>query len=186
MFSHFIPEPFQFNPLKHHLAFIRQFVCSASENVSEENDLIRQVKHIGTSVMDIYTGSLTVEMIMAETDAFLISGKLHEAASFAGWVGKSFSDYRVITISDNSHWTLKYHGSQTRYVHLFPARTSPHSFRIKANTLKSAVLYEIMIGRDYINEEDLNRARAIIGLSPVKDVAESEAIYEMIEILRQS
>jgi hypothetical protein len=79
---------------------------------------------------------------------------------------------------------LKYHNDKNRYVHIFPARNSLHSFRVKANTLKSAILYYILIGKDYITKDDLNRARALLGLSPVKGPAEAEAITEMIEILR--
>jgi hypothetical protein len=37
-----------------------------------------------------------------------------------------------------------------------------------------------------VTEEDLNSARALIGLSPIKEVADTEAITEMIEILRDS
>jgi hypothetical protein len=87
-------------------------------------------------------------------------------------------------LSDSSQWTLKYHNSESRHVHIFPARSSPHSFRVKANTLKSAVLYIILIGKDYVTEDDLNTARALAGLSPVKEVSDAEAVTEMIEILR--
>lgn len=97
---------------------------------------------------------------------------------------KNFKDFRIITLSDSSQWMLKYHNDRANYVHLFPARMSTHSFRVKANTLKSAILYNIVIGKDYISSRDLNRARALLGLSPVKDPAETEAITEMIEILR--
>ena len=74
--------------------------------------------------------------------------------------------------------------NSNRYAHIFPARSSPHSFRIKANTIKSAILYVVLIGKDYVSEEDLNTARALAGLSPVKEVADAEAVTEMIEILR--
>ncbi|MEI6050932.1 MAG: hypothetical protein WCS03_18740 [Bacteroidota bacterium] len=36
----------------------------------------------------------------------------------------------------------------------------------------------------YVTEDDLNRARALIRLSPVREVTDTEAIMEMIEILR--
>ena len=79
---------------------------------------------------------------------------------------------------------LKYHNDETRYVHVFPTRQSPHTFRVKANTLKSAILYYILIGKDYISRRDLNHSRSLLGLSPVKDTDETKAITEMIEILR--
>jgi hypothetical protein len=71
-----------------------------------------------------------------------------------------------------------------RFVHIFPARNSQHTFRVKANTLKSALIYNIIIGKDLVTGEDLNKVRALLGLSPVKDSIDSEAILEMIEILR--
>jgi hypothetical protein len=79
---------------------------------------------------------------------------------------------------------MKYYDHEKRFIHAFPARFSPFSFRIKANTLKSAILYQMFIGKDFITEEDLNIARAIAGLSPVRDLFDTEAITEMIEILR--
>lgn len=42
----------------------------------------------------------------------------------------------------------------------------------------------VLVGKDYISENDLNTARALAGLSPVKEVADAEAVTEMIEILR--
>jgi hypothetical protein len=181
-----IAEPFQFNPLKHHLSFIREF---GSQRLSEENKpeiklLINKIKRIGTSVMDIYTGSLSVKAICNEVSSFLESEKLMEYEVFAEWAGKDYGDFRMITLSDSSQWTLKFHNNEKRFIHIFPARLSPHTFRVKANTLKSAVLYYILIGKDFISAHDLNRARALLRLPPVKDMDESEAITEMIEILR--
>jgi hypothetical protein len=183
MVDYQIPEPFQFNPLKHHLSYIKDI--SFSEPVPEKvKDLIREIKHIGTSVMDVYTGKLKIEEIIYEVRSILQIKSLLSLEKFSAWTGKNFSDYKIVSISDNSRWTLKYYQGGTRFVHLFPARLSPHTFRVKANTLKSAILYNLLIGKDYITEEDLNRTREIAGLSPIKEIAETEAIAEMIEILR--
>jgi hypothetical protein len=71
-----------------------------------------------------------------------------------------------------------------RFVHIFPARNSPQSFRIKANTLKSAILFNIISGKDFITSDEINTIRTILNLSPIKESADAEAITEMIEILR--
>lgn len=134
--------------------------------------------------MDVYSGLLPVDEVTHQVRFFLAAEGLLSSPNFAEWTGKGFSDFRLTVLSDGSQWTLKYHQSNNRYVHLFPARSSPHTFRVKANTLKSAMLYLIKIGKDYITEEDLNSARALAGLSPVKEIAETEAISEMIAILR--
>jgi hypothetical protein len=46
------------------------------------------------------------------------------------------------------------------------------------------LLYYIKVGKDYVTGDDLNRVRPMIGLSPVRDAIDTEAITEMIEILR--
>jgi hypothetical protein len=147
-------------------------------------ELTRELKHIGTCVMDIYTGEFSQEKVFKEIKEFLRIKHLQEREVYKGWAGTGFNDYRIVSLSDTSQWTLKYHNHETRYVHIFPARSSPHSFRIKANTLKSAILYIIIFGKNYVSDDDLNAARALMGLSPVKEVADAEAVTEMIEILR--
>lgn len=177
-----IPSPLLFNPLKHHLGFIKEFI---SDNIEgNHHPSIKELKHLGGSVMDVYSGTLTSYEICTEIKHYLKSGKLSKRNSFCSWAGIEPKAFKTIILSDGSQWVLKYYNHEQRYVHCFPARLSPHTFRIKANTLKSAILYQIYIGKDFISEEDLNTARAIAGLSPIKDVFDAEAITEMIEMLR--
>jgi hypothetical protein len=183
MLKYPIPEPFQFNPLKHHLGYIRKIVAER-ENLTEDQDLIRMLKHAGTSVMDVYSGEIVVQDIINEVRHVLESENLIDHNKFSGWAGTRVTDFKMAVLSDQSQWVLKYNNSTTRFVHIFPARSSPHTFRAKANTLKSAVLYLSLEGKDFISENDLNRVRALAGLSPVKDIAETKAISELIEILR--
>jgi hypothetical protein len=147
-------------------------------------NLIKELKHLGTSVMDIYTGNLSQDEIFREVKEFLYSNQLAAKVHFADWAGTNYINFRIISLSDGSQWTMKYRDNDKRFVHLFPARLSPHTFRVKSNTLKSAILYLVLIGKDFVTEDDLNRARALTGLSPVREVADAEAVTEMIEILR--
>jgi len=181
-----IPEPFQFNPLKHHLSFIREFMTGklSDENGIDVKALVKEIRHIGTSVMDVYTGSLSVQELCSEINDYLQKNRVDKIKGFSEWTGRGYGDFKTITLSDKSVWTFKYNSDEKRFVHLFPARLSPHSFRVKANTLKSAVLYYIIIGKDFVSSEDLNQARKLLGLSPVKDTADVEAITNMIEVLR--
>jgi DNA-binding ferritin-like protein (Dps family) len=182
-----LPEPILFNHLKHYLAFIKEFVGSRTLTINDSRlkELTRELKHIGTCVMDIYTGNLSQEGIFKEILKFLELNNLREKKAYKLWAGTDFDDFRIVTLSDASQWMLKYYNHDTRFVHIFPARSSPHSFRVKANTLKSAILYIIIFGKDYVSDEDLNAARALMGLPPVKEVADAEAVTEMIEILRK-
>jgi hypothetical protein len=181
-----IPEPLVFNPLKHHLGYIKEFILeNTGSGRSDANvEVIRELRHIGGSVMDVYTGGMTHPEIGDEFLCYIKTKKLSDRNIYSKWAGTGQRDFRTIYLSDGSQWVLKYHDNEQRYVHFFPARFSPHSFRIKANTLKSAILYLIFIGKDFADEDDLNTARAIASLSPVKDIFDAEAISEMIEILR--
>jgi hypothetical protein len=46
------------------------------------------------------------------------------------------------------------------------------------------LIYLIIIGKDLVTGDDLNNVRSLLGLSPVNDTLDTEAILEMIEILR--
>lgn len=181
-----IPEPILFNPLKHHLGFIREFVIrrADTDNNLSDRELIKELKHLGSSVMDVYSGPLSVCNICDEVLQFIFKHNLSDKKLLSEWTGVKTEDYRVLSLSDGSQWTVKYHNSNIRFVHIFPARGSRYSFRVKSNTLKSALLYYIKVGKDYITGDDLNRVRPLLGLSPVRDTVDTEAIVEMIEIIR--
>ena len=172
-----IPLPILFNPLKHHLGFIKDYIDQNQNSKEHLNNqtLIKDLKHLGGSLMDIYSGALSSDLVIDEIMKFIETNHLIDKDLYIKWAGKDPKELKTIELSDASKWVLKYSEN---------ARYSPHSFRVKANTLKSAILYIICIGKDYITEEDLNIARAVAGLSPVKDVVDAEAITEMIEILR--
>lgn len=180
-----IPEPLLFNPIKHHLGYLKEFInLNIDKPGSNIQSLGKDIRHIGRSVMDIYSGLLSVRSITLETVEFLKQKNIFERDSYSTWAGTKFECFRVIKLSDDSQWALKYNSNPTRFVHIFPARNSQHTFRVKANTLKSALIYNIIIGKDMVTGDDLNKVRPLFGLSPVKDPIDTEAILEMIEILR--
>jgi hypothetical protein len=180
-----IPEPFLFNPIKHHLGFIKEFInINIDKPVTDIQGLTRELKPLGTSVMDIYTGSLSIGTICFETKEFLNGKNILKKEVYSEWAGTKMDCYKIIPLSDGSQWTLKFHDNPQRFVHIFPARNSQHTFRVKSNTLKSALIYNIIIGKDLVTSDDLNKVRPLLNLSPVKDAIDTEAILEMIEILR--
>jgi len=181
-----IPEPILFKPLKHHLGFIKEFIYHKTEcdAITDTNNLIKELKHLGSSVTDVYSGSLSSLSICIEVKEFLEQKVMLSKASFSHWAGENINDFKIISISDGSQWTLKLHDNRLRFVHIFPARNSKYTFRVKSNTIKSASLYLIIIGKDFITRDDLNKVRILLGMSPIKDPIDTKAITEMIEILR--
>src|SRR5664279_93390 len=139
-----IPEPVLFNPFKHHLGFIKEFINRNTDKpVLNIQMLLTDIKHLGTSVMDIYNGKLSVRNICSETEEFLSNKGIISQVLYSQWAGTNTDSFRITTLSDGSQWTLKYHNDHQRFIHLFPARNSPYTFRVKANTLKSALIYNI-------------------------------------------
>ena len=180
-----IPEPYLFNPIKHHLGFIKEFINLNIDNYnSDDQSLSKTIRHLGGSVMDIYTGLLSTRSICKEAAEFLKKKDISGYESFSVWAGTRVDCFRIIRLSDDSQWTLKFHDNRRRFVHIFPARNSRYTFRVKSNTLKSALIYNIIIGKDLITSDDLNKVRPLFGLSPVKNAIDTEAILELIEILR--
>lgn len=180
-----ISEPFLFNPLKHHLGFIKEYIYFTTEESNTDiRALTRDLKHLGTSVMDVYTGSLSVKNICRQIEGFLRQKNLLTKESCSCWAGISSDSSKIIALTDGSQWTLKYSSNHRRYLHIFPARFSQHTFRVKSNTIKSALIYYILIGKDMVTRDDLNKVRALLDLSPIKDIYETKAILEMIDILR--
>jgi hypothetical protein len=180
-----IPAPLLFNPLKHHLGFIKEFVNLNIEKPAPEiQTLTKELRHIGTSVMDIYTGPLMVADICSEVAGYLVKKNIILRSDYMDWTGTEKNNFRISPLSDSSEWTFKYHNSSQQFVHFFPARGSKHTFRVKSNTLKSALIYVILIGKDFVTGDDLNKVRPLMGLSPIKDATDNKAILEMIEILR--
>jgi hypothetical protein len=79
-----INEPILFNPLKHHIGFIREFTVNETNDTKNDfQNCIKKLKHLGNSVMDVYTGSLNISNIGKEVGEFLerkillISGSSH-------------------------------------------------------------------------------------------------------------
>jgi hypothetical protein len=178
--SEMIPYPIMFNPVKHHLAFIKGLIHN---NIHSGTNILEIISHAGTSVTDIYTGYLGIDNICGHVLSFLSANSLSSIEVFRKWTGEKRQDFRKIVLTDGSEWTLKYFNNSDRYVHLFPARYSINSVRVKATSLKTAVFWLSQPSVNEINLENLNRVRFIAHLSPVKSLAEVKALTDMIALL---
>ena len=180
-----IPEPLNFNPLKHHLGFIRSFIV---QNSVPGQDIIRKevlprLCHLGTSVADIYTGALSLEQVSGEMLAFVRSQGLTNEDHFARWINNNNLGYRKHYLSDSSVWVVKYLEYRYRYVHFFPGRHREKTLRTRGNTLKTAILYDILFDHGDVLLSDLNHVRHMLRLSPLKDTSAVPGIISAIRML---
>jgi len=138
--------------------------------------------------MDLYHGPLSPREIADAVMAELVSARRETPGEFRKWV-EAVGGYRVIEFpEDTSRWVLRA-GDGERFVHVHPARYSPHTVRVRAPVLATAVLalaYAGLHGGDPASRPVVNAVRReYLGLPPVgRDPSSAEGIGAVIELLR--
>lgn len=187
MFSPQLPEPILFHPFKHHLGFIVDYI-QASKSISSYQ-LRQDLLTLGTSQLDLYLGPLGSTQIANETVAYLTEHNLLSPQAFQFYLQSSGSDYRCVTLSDNTDWVLRWGVVENRYVHLHPARYTSHTIRVKAAALKTAIATVIVSSQLRLPATDINAINKVrtewLGLSPVKWVNEQEGIGKFMRLLQE-
>ncbi|WP_018480002.1 hypothetical protein [Pontibacter roseus] len=185
MFSPDLPEPVLFHPLKHHLGYAKAFIEQGLHAPTAE--LQAALRTLGSSQMDVYIGQMTVAQIAEEVVVYLQSQSLLRPAAFRLHLNAGGADYSTLPLSDGSGWILRWGTVAGRHVHLHPARYSPHTWRIKANTPKTALAASIASRQSDIPALDVqlvNRVRVEwLGLPPVKDLGAAAGFERVLGLL---
>lgn len=164
-----------FNQLKHHLPSILDFI--ASHSVESEVNLSK----LGDSLMDLYTGSLSVDLIFKEALAFLREEGITSEEDYRAFLERH-QGYATFQLSDTSKWVFLWGNEPERYVHIHPARYSPYTIRVKSATLKTAVMLKIRKVKQ-LDTDAINTARKSMGLSPIKSMEKATNIIEALTLL---
>lgn len=176
--------PVLYNGWKHHLGFLQAVLLMAREQGEEMID--QNINKIGDNVMDLYIGQLTPLQVSAALVAALKTIGIVDFDSYRVWLTQQGHGYGNLQITDQSKWTLLL-GKGEMYIHIHPARYSPHSVRVKGQTLKSAIWisYEILkanditLHLDFINLIRKERLR----LSPIKSLSLSSSLVNLIHLM---
>lgn len=170
------PENILFNALKHHRGFICQQLQQA--NAATLPDML---KMLGNSQMDIYYGSLNLPELFEE----VITSVAIDETSYLNML-KANGGYVEITLSDSSRWILLPGTEPGKYIHLHPARYSPHSLRVKATVLKTALAVMVCLPAEARPDlKTLNHIRvSMLQLSPVKHLEQCEHLWKVMEMLK--
>jgi hypothetical protein len=159
-----------FNALKHH----RGFICRQLQTATVTS-LPAMLKTLGNSQMDIYYGSLDLTSLYNEVITLIPAD---DEASYLVWLN---GEYKEITLSDTSRWILLHGTEPGKYIHLHPARYSPHSLRVKATILKTAMA--VIVSEVVPDLNAVNDIRRSLSLSPVKSLEQCEHLLEVLEML---
>lgn len=182
-----IAPPFTFNPLKHHLGFIRGFIKRA-EMLASEPEIFDIINRIGSQITDIYCGLLSVDELICTIESLLISQSVFSPSAYKEWVRNSGKNYNFLELPDGSKWTFRKGEKTGRYIHFHPARTNG-SIRVRGTTLKTAMGLRITAGENllrYQDKEFINTLRQKrLQLSPIKSLSNFPAINKILDLLNE-
>jgi hypothetical protein len=183
-----VPPPVLFNCLKHHLGYIREYIFGTAQSKNMEL-LSSQLLLIGESQMDLYLGELTPGEIALQMIKLLQENGNYVKNQYLNYISLQSTGYQTITINDTSVWVLRLGEQEERYVHIHPGRYSPHTIRVKANTLKTAIALSVWMkvyNHREINLELLNHVRReILAASPVKSLEGTEGFIKLFNLVHQ-
>ena len=137
---------------------------------------------IGTNLLDLYLGKLSVEKICAESIDFFNKEKILGPEEFKNWLKPP--NYQKIELSDKSVWVVKEGINEMRYIHIHPAKDSPHSIRVRGATLKTVLTLktkeEIIASGELTDLKKVNHIRKeYLQLSPVKSLERGKGIARL-------
>jgi hypothetical protein len=184
-----VPPPVLLNTWKHHAGAIRRQITAVVRGGERAlAELPRALAVIGTDLMDLYTGALSPAKIASEVIARLRGEGRIDPAPYRAWL-EAGGGFQVLDFSnDGSRWVLRLGGEQGRYVHVHPARGSPHTRRVRANVLKTAILvlaHAQAYARDLADVAFINEVRKqSLGLPPIVSLSGDEGLGLVLDLLR--
>ena len=133
-------SPIKFNRFKHHLSYlINRIEKIGTANGFHFETLKDELKVIGNSTLDLYTGALYPDEIITLIEEGLIKDERLSINAYRNWVLGLGKDFKMIRLPDDSEWTLRWSDHPVQYIHIHPARYSNHTIRVHANALKTAL-----------------------------------------------
>jgi hypothetical protein len=178
-------SPVAFNPYKHHLGFLKQKITNWRTQPWDEAE--REIIRIGSNLIDVYYGSLTVRQIFEEVLKFAGKEGLTDAIKMAQWLGHE--EYRKTMLSDNSLWIVRQGLNPGYFLHIHPAKHSIYTLRIRASTLKTVVALKVFKLPEQKKIPDLqvvNYVRqTMVGLSPIKRIEQDKGISRIWSLFKK-
>ena len=183
-----VKAPVLFNCWKHHKEFIQdQIEKTVIDGDKALQKLPLQLVKIGDSLLDLYTGILNPHNICKLIQNELKKRKVFNQQSYEECIANSGNDYQIIYLTDSSFWTLRLGKEKERYIHIHPGRYSPNTIRIRALTLKTAIVVLAWAKIHKVLPLDIsiiNHVRTkLLNASPVKFITTKDGLGRVILML---
>jgi hypothetical protein len=177
--------PVTFNPYKHHLGFLKQKITGWKLQPWAEVE--QEILCIGTNLIDVYYGSLTVREIYEEVSEFAGKEGLTDATKLAKWL--MYEEYRKTMLSDNSLWVVRQGIKPEFFLHIHPAKHSIYTVRIRASTLKTVIALKVFGLPEHEKMLDLQEVNYVrqkmVGLSPIKRIELDKGISHIWNLFKK-
>ncbi len=163
-----LPKPIAFNCWKHHFGFVRNILNNPTNNSKNDNYIREIIQFIGESQFDYYLGNLDVFVVANEVSDYLKSQNAFNQIDYKEWLNSEGADFRCISLSAGSNWTLRLGQGNDRYIHIHPSRHSKKTVRVKSSSLKTAYAFLFFYGLSdaEISIEKVNYVRNRIAKLP--------------------
>ncbi len=186
-FNH-IPEPIQFNLWKHHLNYIKGQIKNSARLGENATTVIKhEILKIGASQMDLYIGDLSPYTISLEIINKLAGFGIKDKILYEKWISSETKFYRSLILSDNSKWILRQGNDERKYIHIHPARSSSFCIRIKAVTLKTAILISLLSCLQNSAPENLSLINSVrkefLDEPPIKSLAAAGSLIKLLKLI---
>lgn len=184
-----VEVPVLLNCWKHHKGFIQyriRRVVMRGEDAFQK--LPSQIVTIGDSLLDLYAGLLNPYDISILIKSELKKRSIVSSQSYEKWIKDSKNNYQTIYLPDSSFWTLRL-GQIERYIHIHPGRYSPHTIRVRALTLKTAITvlaWSKIHSKFSYDVNTINQIRKeTLNASPVKTVSDKYGLGKVISMFEE-
>ena len=179
-----ISQPINFNCWKHHAGFIKKQIESVKE-IKELDKLKAYLLKIGDSQMDLYYGRYLPTEISDQIINLIKRKKISSQNHYDEWLKNEGKDYKLFELKDKSIWTLRLGETRERYVHIHPARYSPHTIRVKATALKTVILILCLESFGELTDIDTESVNLIrkkyLNEPPLKSLSKASSFMRLID-----
>ena len=105
---------------------------------------------------------------------------------YQAWTLRNGKDYQLIKLKDRSSWKLRISENRERHIH--PGRYSPHTTRVKATTLKTAILiisFEQIGELKIVDTESVNQIRKkYLNEPPIKSLIKASGLIRLVDLFK--
>ncbi len=166
------------------MGFIKRQIA-AVKSLKEIDELKIHLLRIGDSQMDLYYGKYSPTEISDQIINSINRKKISSENHYDEWLKNEGKDYKLVELKDKSIWTLRLGETRERYVHIHPARYSPHTIRVKATALKTVILILCLEGFGELKDIDTESVNIIrkkyLNEPPLKSLSKASGFMRLLD-----